>query len=56
MIVSAFAVYKKSIMRYGPASVYHHVPMRLCSNSWALNRPLVPLALRYVLMAIVVSP
>ena len=56
MIVSALAVYKKSMTRYGPASVYHRVPMRLCSNSWALDRPLVPLALRYVSMAIVVSP
>jgi hypothetical protein len=55
MIVSALAVYKKSITRYGPASVYHRVPLRLCSNSCPLDRPLVPLALRYVSIAIVVS-
>jgi len=55
MIVSALAVYKKSITRYSFASVYYRVPIRLCSNSWPLNRPLVPLALRYVLIAIVVS-
>jgi hypothetical protein len=56
MIVSALAVYKKSMIRYGPASVYNRVPMRLCFNSRALDGPLVPLALRYVSMAIVVSP
>jgi hypothetical protein len=55
MIVSALAVYKKSMTRYSPASVCHYVPLRLCSNSWPLNRPLVPLALRYVSIAIVVS-
>jgi hypothetical protein len=56
IIVSALTVYKKSMIRYGPRSVYNCVPIRLCSNSWALNRPLVPLELRYILMAIVVLP
>ena len=55
MIVSALAVYKKSMTRCGPASVYHRVPLRLCSNSWPLDRPLVPLVLRHVSMAMVVS-
>jgi hypothetical protein len=55
MIVSALTVYKKSITRYSLASVYHCVPLCLCSNSWPLDRLLVPLALRYVLIAIVVS-
>ncbi len=56
MIVSALAVYKKSMIRYSPASVYHHVPLCLYSNSWPLDRLLIPLALRYISIAIVVSP
>jgi hypothetical protein len=56
MIVSALAVYRESIIRCGSESIYHRVPLRICSNSWALDKPLVPLAPRYVSIAIVVSP
>ena len=56
MIVSALAVYRESIIRCGSKSIYHRVPLRICSNSWALDKPLVLLAPRYVSIAIVVSP
>jgi hypothetical protein len=26
------------MIRYGPASVYHRVPLRICSNSWAHDK------------------
>jgi hypothetical protein len=56
MIVSAFAEYIQSMIGYGPASLDHRVPLRTYSNSWALDRQLFLLALRYVSMAMVASP